>query len=487
MGTLPDAARKIMNKPAYETARWLYYVADQETGEVLLANRPNELVFTGSTAKEFTVGTVYDAIGPDSKLTTPVYSTVPPENDVLRGKLVLVASGDFALGGRGATQGRVDHTFAADSIDHVYGNIAPNAKKVDDDPLAGLDDLAKQVAAKGIKHVEGDVVIDTRIWDAYQGQEGPVPPIFVNDNILDIEVSSNGEVKTTPATSAFTVQSKVTTGDSGALTVALDPANPRNVVVSGTVEKGKSQLTIFRVPNAAEWARTLFIEALGRAGVTVTAPALGPNIEAGLPGSFPSDRQVASLESPPMKAFGTMVLETSYNTGANAMLCLLAVKSGSKDCTEGLKSIRSAIDKSGITSDQVILVDGQGADPASSTARQLAGWVTWAAGQSWGADFVAGQPKLGETGSLASVGADGPAKGKIAAKTGTSAAVDPVTERALFNVQSLSGYMTTDKGRKLVFGLSMSGGTYSDVLTGLEDAGEDVAGVAAAFQQALSK
>jgi serine-type D-Ala-D-Ala carboxypeptidase/endopeptidase (penicillin-binding protein 4) len=54
-------------------------------------------------------------------------------------------------------------------------------------------------------------------------------------------------------------------------------------------------------------------------------------------------------------------------------------------------------------------------------------------------------------------------------------------------VQALAGYMTTDDGRELVFGLSMSGATYDDLYSGLVQAGDDVADVAAAFQQSLSR
>jgi D-alanyl-D-alanine carboxypeptidase len=67
------------------------------------------MVFTGSTAKQFTIGTVYDTIGPYTQLTTPVYATAPIVDSVLRGDVILVGSGDLALGGRGAMQGRVDH------------------------------------------------------------------------------------------------------------------------------------------------------------------------------------------------------------------------------------------------------------------------------------------------------------------------------------------------------------------------------------------
>jgi D-alanyl-D-alanine carboxypeptidase/D-alanyl-D-alanine-endopeptidase (penicillin-binding protein 4) len=58
-------------------------------------------------------------------------------------------------------------------------------------------------------------------------------------------------------------------------------------------------------------------------------------------------------------------------------------------------------------------------------------------------------------------------------------ALGPATGQALFDVESLAGYMTTDKGRRLVFGLSMSGGTFPGLVTGVYEASDDVAMVAA--------
>ncbi|HET9875973.1 MAG TPA: hypothetical protein VFQ37_09425 [Mycobacterium sp.] len=83
-----------------------------------------------------------------------------------------------------------------------------------------------------------------------------------------------------------------------------------------------------------------------------------------------------ALQSPPLKALGMMMLETSYHVGANAMLCLLAAGAGSADCPADLKAIRATIDKAG---------------------------------------------------SLAGSGASSPAKGKVTVETGTSAGDDLAT------------------------------------------------------------
>ena len=118
------------------------------------------------------------------------------------------------------------------------------------------------------------MVIDTRLWETFDGQEGPVPPIFVNDNILDLQVTAGGAgqpatVEAIPATGYFSIESQVATvaadGES-VLEVEASRDDPRTIV-RGTIAEGRSQLTIYRVPDAAPWARALLIEALQRAGI----------------------------------------------------------------------------------------------------------------------------------------------------------------------------------------------------------------------------
>ncbi|MBV9357467.1 MAG: D-alanyl-D-alanine carboxypeptidase/D-alanyl-D-alanine-endopeptidase [Chloroflexi bacterium] len=497
LGAVPPAAQAIMDKSDYRTARWLYDVVDLNSGQVLLANRADQLVFTGSTAKQFTVGSAYETLGIDRRATTPVYATAGTNNGLLSGNLVLVASGDLGLGGRNSLDGRFDFTFTADSVDHVYADVAPNGVEPPGDPLAGLDSLAQQVAAKGVARIDGDVIVDDRLWQTFEGQEGPVPPIFVNDNLLDITVTpahvgQTATLTASPVTSAFRVTSQVETaaGADVALAVAADPADARHLVVSGTIGADAGpRLTVYRVPDAASWARTLFVEALARAGVRVAANPDAANPSEQLPpaGNYAPALELASIASAPLSAEGSMILQTSYNTGANALLCQLASNAGSTSCLDGLPVIRALTDQAGIPRSDLILVDGQGADPASVTPEQMVRWLTWTQSRPWADVFKAGQPVLGESGTLASAGVSSPARGKVQAKTGTSLHADPATGRALFNVQSMAGFLQTDDGRALAYDVSMSGGTYPDVLTGLVQATEDVADVSAQFQQALSR
>lgn len=488
---VPTAAAEIMARDPYSGARWSYLVVDPETGEVVYSNQADRFMFLASQTKHFTVGTAYDVLGTEARLTTPVYATTEPDGETLDGDLVLVASGDLALGGRNAGDDRFD--FATDGIDHVYADAIPGAVLAPGDPLAGLDDLATQVADQGITRIDGDVLIDDRLWDLYTTVEGPVPPIFVNGNLVDLEMTGTEEgepatVEMLPANSLFTIDSQVVTGPPGsdALTeVVADEDDPTLIHVTGTVPADATSLTVYRVADAATWARSLFIDALGRAGVTVASTAASNDDDALPPeGSYRDDLELATIESAPLREMGSMILATSYNTGANAFLCLLAVEAGSSSCADGLPSIRALADEAGIDPAHLVITDGQGGDPSSATPETVIRWLTWVEQQPWADTFKAGQPILGERGSLAGVGVDSPAKGKVIAKTATSADGEPDTGRLVVTVQGLSGWLDVGDGRDLLFVVGVSNAVFPDLPRGIFQVGDDVGMVAAAFQQA---
>ena len=211
---------------------------------------------------------------------------------------------------------------------------------------------------QGVIRVDGDVVIDTSIWNDFQAVEGPVPPIFVNDNLVDVEVTGAAEgepatIEIVPQTDYFTAESDVeTVAEDGetALSVTASEDDPTTLVVSGTIAAGHTQLTMHRVPDAADWARALFIEALERAGIEVAAELGDSNDESALAASdsYPADQRVAELTSPTLGQMGTMIMEMSYNAGANAFLCLLAVERGSENCIDGLETVYELTAEAGI-------------------------------------------------------------------------------------------------------------------------------------------
>jgi D-alanyl-D-alanine carboxypeptidase/D-alanyl-D-alanine-endopeptidase (penicillin-binding protein 4) len=87
---------------------------------------------------------------------------------------------------------------------------------------------------------------------------------------------------------------------------------------------------VWEVDHPPEFARTAFIEALQRAGVTVTAPATGRNPVALLPpkGSYRAADRVGQHVSATLAQFAKLIRKVSYNRGADLMVCLAAVQDG---------------------------------------------------------------------------------------------------------------------------------------------------------------
>ncbi|MGA7434494.1 MAG: D-alanyl-D-alanine carboxypeptidase [Solirubrobacterales bacterium] len=491
VGSLPADAEKIFAKDPYSSARWTYRVQPVGSDDPTLAAGDEIMTVLGSTAKNFTVASAYETLGPDKKITTPVYE--------VEGELVLVAMGDLAMGGRGAMKG----DFNSSSIDKVYANAIPGASIPEGNPLAGLSALAKQTADSGVKSVR-DVNIDDRLFEAYDAGGtggGAVSPIVINDNQVDIKLTPTepGEpvkVEVIPETDLYSVDVDVKTveGDGGGEESGQDLGvipgdNPNSLKVEGSIEAdGDPAVRSLIPPDPALFAKTLFIAELEEAGVKVTNPTDKNDLE-GLPAfdAYEKSDEVAALTSPPIKEFGSMILTTSYNQGADMMLCYLAIDLGSDDCDDGLKTINALVkDDADIEPSKVVLVDGHGGDPASATPEAINAWLQWITERPWSADFEAGLPVLGESGSLASSGADSPARGKVAAKTGTSVRPYPPEFRLFVTTQGLAGYMESDEGKQ-IFSLYVGGATFDEIIPGLFEVGGDVADVSAAFQQSLTE
>src|SRR3954447_11776607 len=88
----------VVAKPMYAHSVWGYEVVDQATGEILLPSNADKSFVTGSILKIYSTATALDVLGPAYRFRTPVHRRGRVSAGVLRGDLVLVASGDFSFG-----------------------------------------------------------------------------------------------------------------------------------------------------------------------------------------------------------------------------------------------------------------------------------------------------------------------------------------------------------------------------------------------------
>ena len=458
---LPAAARAIMGNPRYRSARWHLYVADRATGEPLYNLNGDDLVLPASTTKLWSTGAALDAYGPDFRFETPVYrrGAIDAQGE-LQGDLILVASGDLTMGGRNTPDGRI--AFAVP--DHAEANALPGAMLTPQDPLAGLNDLAGQVAASGIRRVRGDVLIDARLFEQMEKDDYVLSPIMINDNLIDfmIRPSATGQPATVdwrPRTAAYQVQSTVrTVAAGGEADVTTTSPRPGVIVVEGAIPADQGELVrTFQVEDPPAFARTLFIEAMQRQGVAVDATPTGPDSAAKLPpsGSYGSAERVALHTSLPFSENIKLINKVSMNRQADTLIMLLAVKAGERTFEAGMTQILPFIRTAGIDDDLVSLSDGRGNEYSDlfspHTVTRLLRYMTTRP------DFPTyfdSQPILGVDGTeTISVPPTSPVAGKAQAKSGTTAAGDLMHQRPILMVRGNAGYLTGKSGREMVFGL----------------------------------
>src|ERR1700738_338452 len=154
--TLAERIQKVMNRPEFARANFGVKFVSLDTGKVLFSLNSNKMFVPASTTKLLTEGTVLAKLGADYRFHTRIYRTAPiDKKGKLKGDLVLVASGDPNL----SNGIRPDGTLAFVDEDHAY-----NGPAVDGDPLAVIKQLAQDIAARGLRKIEGRVLVDASLF-----------------------------------------------------------------------------------------------------------------------------------------------------------------------------------------------------------------------------------------------------------------------------------------------------------------------------------
>ncbi len=447
--------------PRYLHSDWGYSVLDQKSGKVLTAQNDQKMFDPGSTMKIYAISTALKLYGSNYRFRTPVYREGTIAGGTLNGSLVLVASGDMSLGLREQPDGTLYYENLPE-VDQSYANLGlPGAVEPPGNPLSGLDQLAAMVRASGITQVSGNVVIDDRLFTPYNGfPDGLISPIWVNENLIDVlvkpgAVGQPASIDWRPMISSYVVDNQVTTvGARKTTSVQITEPAPGKLVVTGQIAAGSTPTLLVReVDDPSAFARTAFIEALKRAGVTVTATATGPNPVALLPpkGSYQPADEIGQHVSATLSQFATLILKVSYNRGADLMTCLAAVKVGSTDCSQGLVPEVKTITDLGVPSTSVFPFDGAGSDDRGrSTPAALATFLKRAASTPFGATLFDALPVLGRSGTMANVLPNSPAAGHAQVKTGNRVVGTPAGQLIVLG-NSLAGYIQTKGGRHVTF------------------------------------
>ncbi len=460
--------REIASRPEYKHSTFGVEVYSLDDNKVVYSRHGQELFTPGSTTKLLTEGTGLELLGADFRFHTRVYRTGPITSDgTLQGDLILVGSGDPNLSNRIQPDG----TLMFENEDHAYeGSV--DTKAVPGDPLLVIREIAGQIAAHGIKRVQGRLLVDATLFPEGARELGTglvISPVAVNDNVIDLTVSAGSKegapaaLNISPATSYAKFGNQITTGPAGSKPDIKPPADVTNpdgthaVTLTGTFPlNSHSILYIYAVPQPGRFAQVTLAEALHEKGITATIPAPAETVDfKALSSSYKPENVVADHVSPPLSEETKVTLKVSQNLHASMMPFILGAVLGhaTQDIDQsGFDLERGFLAKGDLDLTGASQADGAGgAESAYFTPDFMVHYLAYMSRQKDFPLFEKALPILGKDGTLWNIQVNSPAAGHVFAKTGTYGSYDALNKNLMLNGKGLAGYMTTADGRHLAF------------------------------------
>jgi len=465
LAELRNRISEIIDKPELASAMVGIKVASLDTGRVLFEENAMKLLRPASNMKIYTVATALDRLSPDYRFTTSVYApTKPDSSGVIKGNLTIFGRGDPSIAAR-------------------FNN---------GDYFKGIDDLATRIAAAGVKRVDGDLVGDESYfvgpqygsgweWDDltwYYGAE--VTPLTVNDNALDLFIKPGSEVgkpaviTTGPPDPLLKIVNRVTTLSRGTrrdISISRDLGEDV-ITINGSIGlDDKGYTGGIGISHPAMLFMYLLRTSLAQRGVTIKGQSRTETFESkqnsqspgrlyaltSLPQGLPTPpTEIATLQSPPLSLIAAQTLKPSQNLYTELILRTLGKVSPAPTTTpsniglttedQGLETVRAFLKGVGIRPESLVLSDGSGLSRNDMiTADASVQLLTFMSRHRYAAFFREALPIAGVDGTLRTRFRNTPAENNLRAKTGS-----------LSSAASLSGYVTSAAGEKLVFSIMVN-------------------------------
>lgn len=458
---LANRIETIMHRPEFQNGRWGMKFYDPSTNQIIYSLNSDQMFNPASSMKVFVEGTAFDALGTDYLFRTRVYRTGPVALGVLKGDLVLVAGGDLLLGGRVLPDG----SLALPKPDHSYSDTG-NAVPVSDDPLRSIRQLAFQVAAHGIRRIEGRVLVDASLFpetkDSGGNGEITVSPMMINDNLIDVTVTpalQEGEpakLHISPDTAYLKLINRTMTTPAseppppprspGSLQFVDDTTNAdgtHTVILTGNIPQGSRPiLTTYRIPEPARFAEVALAKELRKIWISSKVDLLAnPDFQA-LSRFYTPKNLVARIVSPPLSDQVKPMLKLSSNPHTITFPYLVGAIAGhdSENAkSTGLEFQQRLFERAG--------VDLNGWDPENGTFTPdfFIKFLTYMIQQPYFPIYRNDLPILGVDEPL-----DSPAAGHIYAKGGGAMTMNPVSAMTQ-QIAALDGFIELPDGHFIVF------------------------------------
>ena len=445
----PDLAKTLnplLANAEFSQARWGIAVVSLRDGQLIYEHNGDQLFTPASNMKVYTTAVALDLLGADYRWRTSVYSDNPPDSTG-------AIHGDLVLYGRGAP-------------DLIATNRGENSNSI--------EELAKSLAAKGVKHIQGNVIGDESYFrgDAtgdgwlsndlqwYFGAEASA--LTINANSIEVSITSASKINEQPKVEVNDFDGYIQTTNNLASVDSGEPlrigvkreATDNNVIVWGQYPIGaRGYGASLSVHQPSMWAAKIFLRTLRSHGISVDGEARYQDSHVAEKNRFnPEGKQELAFVTG--KSLGEIIRVTnklSVNLYAELLLRTLGRerapmvsedRSGGRergDDERGRELIRLWLSRQGIKTTKLAIHDGSGLSRLDLVTPQATAQLLAAIRKTnSGGIFTESLPIGGTDGTLG--GRLNFGEGRIVAKTGT-----------LTYDNALSGYLTTDNGQIFSF------------------------------------
>lgn len=436
----------LTDSPAASRTFWGIHVVDLKSGTVLYEQNARHCFTPASNTKLFTTALALLRLGPDHRFTTLVTSTMEPDaKGRIRGDLRLIGGGDPTLSGR--------------ELPYRKGPVTG-------EPLQAIDELAAQLAARGVQAIEGDVLGDDTAWpwdpypagwgvdDTVSDDGAPVSALTIIENRLKLRLMPGAAVgdpvqlAVDPPLPYYFFHNEVRTVALGAgREVEIDRApGLREVTLRGALAaKGESAVEFIALDDPALYAAAALRDALTQRGIQVRGRAVAVHRFPGhAPLPQPAGVILAKRESAPLRESLRVIDKVSQNLEAEMVLRELALRrrgDGSREL--GLEELREFLGELGVAKEEYRFEDGSGLSRLTVvTPQALTTLLAHIYGSKYRDEWMSLLPLGGEDGTLEKRFRGQAGASRIQAKTGS-----------LSHVAALSGYATARSGKVYAFSI----------------------------------
>jgi D-alanyl-D-alanine carboxypeptidase/D-alanyl-D-alanine-endopeptidase (penicillin-binding protein 4) len=453
--SVQDLAQQIndlLRQPKHRSTEWGIQIVDLETNQVVYAKNADKIFVPASNTKLFTTAAVLEKLGPDFKFKTNTYITQPMSEDG-------VVNGDLILEGRGEL---------------IFAGMAEEGASII------FTDLARQIVDKGIRQINGDIIADDSYLPHSPGKKAafaaPRPrgkrgrstrlsgvdlnreyglsvcALSPSESNVKIYVAPGDKVGKSVAVYVYPQGALLRVDNKGTTSAKRTKRTLRIVKKSGNEVTIYGRLPInswgttasFPVQDPPKLAATMLKKALESNGVRVLGSVKSPHSNKDLHVRKDGLIPVAMHQSLPLIKVMEVTNKDSRNPYAEILLRVLGAEMKGVGTREaGLAVEADFLREIGIASDQASLTDGSGLSKENLvTPTAITKLLEFIHKKEYFTTYFNTLSVAGVDGTLKHRLLLPETKDRIHAKTGT-----------LSNATSLSGYVTTSYGKKLVFSI----------------------------------